>query len=119
MSATSEDSLICDFAETYHILDWRGLPIDLAATLASGLPEQSRSKMKLRGERATTEQVLLARICDLLAQWIFAHTNDECPPSLVSMLTDPPKAEPKHKVFKNGEAFMHELNRFIGGNENG
>lgn len=30
----SEDALICDFAETYHIYDYRSLPLRLVATLA-------------------------------------------------------------------------------------
>ena len=41
----SEYALICDFAETYHIFDYRSLPVKLAATLSAGLRDDSRSKM--------------------------------------------------------------------------
>ena len=47
MVHADEDALICDFAETYHIFDWRALPVRLAATLAAGLPETSRIRMKM------------------------------------------------------------------------
>ena len=49
MVASDEDALICDFAETYHILDYKALPLKLRATLASGLRDSSRSKLILHG----------------------------------------------------------------------
>ena len=122
MSATGEDELICDFAETYHILDWRGLPINLAATLAAGLPEDSRIKMKIRGDQATIDQILLARICDLLSEWVWAFSkNAKRPESIVKILTASPKQpeQKKHRVFKDGDSFMKELSRFVGGKNNG
>ena len=121
MSATGEDELICDFAETYHILDWRGLPINLAAILAAGLPENSRIKMKIRGDQATVDQILLARICDLLSEWVWAFSkNANHPESIVKILTEPQKQpeQKKHRVFKNGDAFMKELSRFVEGGKN-
>lgn len=120
MSAKCGDELICDFAETYHILDWRGLPLPLAAILAGGLPEHSRSKMKLRGDRATLDQILLARIADLLADYFGAKTvTGEDAPSLVKILTEPPKepAKPKFRVFRSGKEFLEELNRHLEGGE--
>ena len=44
MAARDEDALVCDMAETYHIFDYRALPLFLAARLACGLREDSRSK---------------------------------------------------------------------------
>ena len=37
MAALAPDELVCDMAETYHVLDWRTLGLPLAATLAGGL----------------------------------------------------------------------------------
>ena len=34
MTALAPDELVCDMAETYHVLDWRALGLPLAATLA-------------------------------------------------------------------------------------
>lgn len=42
MILTDEDALICDLAETYHVLDYRSLPLLTAATLASGLRSDAR-----------------------------------------------------------------------------
>ncbi len=64
MIKLDEASLICDFAETYHIYDYRSLPVGLASTLAFGLGDDSRIKMKLSGQRAKTSVLLLASIAD-------------------------------------------------------
>lgn len=74
--AVCEDELICDFAETYHILNYRELPSDLAATLCMGLRDDSRVKMKIAGIKITLEQTLLARMTDELAFQSWAKTKD-------------------------------------------
>ena len=119
MSANSEDDLICDFAEYYHVLNWRGLPLRLAATLAFGLPTNSRSKRRLSGLDAPIETLLLAKITDLLATWLWWHTEDgekgrNRPQSMVELLTHSQKPEPKHRVFKTGADFRSEYDRIAG-----
>ena len=37
MIALDQNALICDFAETYGIYNYRALPVSLLATLAVGL----------------------------------------------------------------------------------
>ena len=74
--AVCEDELICDFAETYHILNYRELSPSLAATLCMGLRDDSRVKMKIAGIKITLEQTLLARITDELAFQSWAKTKD-------------------------------------------
>ena len=59
MISLDESALICDFAETYHILDYRALPLKLAAVLACGLRDDSRIKMKLAGMKLNPETMLL------------------------------------------------------------
>ena len=100
MSAGSEDDLICDFAETYHVLNWRELPLKLAATLAFGLPQSSRSKMRLNGLSTPMETLLLAKITDLLATWVWWNSEDgakkrNAPKSIVEFLTEKKESEPK------------------------
>ena len=46
MMALDEDALICDFAETYHIYNIYGMPVQYIATLAIGLRDDSRIKSK-------------------------------------------------------------------------
>ena len=56
--------MICDLAETYGILDYRSLPPQTVATLAAGLRDNSRIKMKICGETVGYDTMLLAAILD-------------------------------------------------------
>ncbi len=76
MLARSEDALICDFAETYHVFDWRTLPIRTAATLACGLRDDSRTKMLISGTRYKADTMLLAGIADRLSILAWQGTKD-------------------------------------------
>lgn len=76
MVAKDEDALVCDFAEYYHIYNWRELPISYAATLAFGLSDNSRSKMALSGTKAPLNTVLLAAAVDRLSYLVWAKTKD-------------------------------------------
>ena len=119
MAASSEDDLICDFAEYYHVLNWRELPRRLAATLAIGLPANSRCKRRIDGIEVPLETLLLAKIADLLATWIWMHTEDgekgrNRPQSIVAALTGEKKPELKHRVFRTGNDFRCEYDRIAG-----
>ena len=59
MAALAPDELVCDMAETSHVLDWRALGLPLAATLAGGLRETSRTCMALNHAPITTDTLLL------------------------------------------------------------
>ena len=59
MAALAPDELVCDMAETYHVLDWRAMGLPLAATLAGGLRETSRTCMALNHAPITTDTLLL------------------------------------------------------------
>lgn len=60
------DELICDMAEIYHIYDWKSLPLQTAASLASGLRANSRVQMARAGMAPvyTYSDYLLAMIAD-------------------------------------------------------
>jgi hypothetical protein len=105
-----ETELICDFAETYHILDWRTLPLNTAAALSVGLRENSRVKMKIAGVEAGQDTLLLAAIVDRLSLLWWAKTKDaesgrNKPKSIFEQLTRRPEDEPEKKVtaFRSGE----------------
>lgn len=90
--AQYEPSLICDFAETYHILDYQALPAPLLVTLFSGLGEGSRVQQRLNGEKLPLRTLLLAAIVDRLSVLVYANTTDaktgrNKPHSLVAILT--------------------------------
>ena len=71
-----EDALICDLAETYHIYDYRSLPVTLAATLSAGLRDNSRIKMIAAGAPATQETILLAAIADRVEMFRYGFSKD-------------------------------------------
>lgn len=75
MIVLDESALICDFAETYHILDYRSLPARQAAILAVGLREDSRIMMKLGGTQAGPNTMLLAMIADALQILVWQNTE--------------------------------------------
>lgn len=108
MIKADEDALICDFAETYHIYDYKGLPASMAALLAVGLRDDSRIKMKLSGAKAPTEIVLLASAVDRLSLLVWMQTKDaekgrNRPKSLLEVFI--PK-ESSNSSFDSGEDFL-------------
>lgn len=74
--ATDNDALVCDFAETYHVLAYKTLPARLAATLAAGLSDNSRSKRALAGAPCSVETTLLALAVDRLSDLVWMQTDD-------------------------------------------
>lgn len=58
------------------MLDWRSLPLRLAATLAAGLPEDSRSMMKASSKTVPLHIELQAYTADRLTQILWGLSND-------------------------------------------
>lgn len=117
MIALDEDALICDFAETYHIFDYRSLSVDLAATLAVGLRDNSRIKLKIAGLEAELNTLLLARIADMTTYNVYAKTKDakanrNKPKSITEAIFKNKYSELKQ--FRNGEDFMKEWRKLNG-----
>ena len=86
----SRDDFICDMAETYHVLDYRALPVGTLSVLAAGLPDGSRSKRRLSGAKLTREEWLLALLCDSVraVDWhICGGKKKHQPQSILELLT--------------------------------
>lgn len=121
MLALDRDAVICDFAETYGVLDFRALPVTLAATLAQGLPEKSRIKRKISGAGTDTETALLAIIADRLGHlaWMISEDGSEGknhPKSILTTLMG--GDEPEAEGYDSGEEFLAAWNA-AGGDDNG
>lgn len=109
MVAADEDALLCDFAETYHVLDFHTLPARLAATLAAGLPDTSRIRMKMTGTRATALLLLQAAILDRLSLLVWMQTKDgrknrRRPKSIAELLAGGGE-RPEVQAFDSEDAF--------------
>ena len=76
MVAADEDALRCDFAQVYHVLDYRRLPLRTAAVFAQGLPEDSRIMRRLSGAHVDLRTALLARILDGVMVLAWQQTKD-------------------------------------------
>ena len=104
-----KDLLICDFAEYYHIYDYRQMPPAYIATLAVHLPSSSRVQRALAGIQATQTEILLASIVDRLSWLVWAKTKDaqhnrNKPKSLVEQLTKKPSEQTKAVAIEEYQA---------------
>jgi hypothetical protein len=116
MIRTDEDALICDLAETYKIYDYKTLPASLVASLAIGLRDNSRIKMKLSGAKAPAEIILLASMVDKLNILVWSKTKDAVkgrnrPKSLLGLIY--PK-ENNNQVYSSGEEFEKARKKLLG-----
>lgn len=110
MIKLDENALICDLAETYHILDYKQLPPTRVAVFACGLRDNSRIKMKISGQAVPFDTLLMAGIADRLSILVWAQTKDgqkgkNRPPMMVDALT---RKEPKESdivAFRSGEDY--------------
>lgn len=117
--ALDEDALICDFAEYYHIYNIYEFPPEYIATLAKGLRDNSRIKLKLYGLKVDIEMLLLAHIVDNTAINIYAKTKDakkgiNKPPSFVELLSKKKETKEKAREFNSGADFDKEWRRLNG-----
>lgn len=120
MVAAGEDDLTCDFAETYHIYDWRGLPADYAAVLAIGLRDNSRIKMRLGKTRISVETMLSAIMADALQTLVWFKTKDGAkgrnrPASILSVLTGVDKRGSGAETFASGAEFERRRKQILEG----
>lgn len=118
MLSTDEESLICDFAETYHIFNYKELPLETVALLACGLRDDSRIKMKLSNLEVKPISILLASIIDELKILVWMKTTDGAkgrnrPKSLVATLTKKETGSSNIIAFNTPEEFEKERQRII------
>ena len=114
MLNTDEEALICDFAETYRIYNYKEIPCKMAAIYAKGLKENARIKMKLAGVKVTLEDMLLASIADHTKLLTWMQTEDarkgkNRPNTILPRLLG--EEERKIISFETGEEFEKEWKR--------
>ena len=115
MIKADEDALACDFAETYHIYDYRRLPVILAASLAVGLRPDSRIKIKLSGSKVSPEMMMMAAMIDRLTVLVWMQTKDgqygrNRPKPVLSVFEKP---ESDTISFLSGEDYERERQRLL------
>ena len=119
MINSCEAELICDFAEVYHIYGLESVPVELAATLAAGLRQDSRVQMKLSERRVPDWVTLLAMAVDALNWLMWSKTKDarhkrNMPESVAAQFTRKPEQERKQiQSFRSGAEFRAAWDRVI------
>lgn len=121
MINTDEEALICDFAETYHIYDYRSLPLHMVGIFACGLRTDSRISMAISGTKLTTDQTLLALIADNTRILAWLNSSDGAKginrPKLLTdaLIGERDTQERAIETFENGQDFDDEWRRLTGG----
>lgn len=110
MLSEDKDALICDLAETYGIYDYRALPASRLATLAVGLREDSRIKMRLMGAKASKTDLLLAAAVDRLSMLLWMKSEDgkngtNRPPSILSVILGTEQEDKAVEAFESDQDF--------------
>lgn len=120
MIKTDEDALICDLAETYHIYDYKQLPLIKVAVFSYGLKDDSRIKMVMNDQNISLENLLLAGISDKVGLLLWMNSKDgqknkNRPTPLLEILTGGGKKSDDTVVFHSGEDFERKRQELIGG----
>lgn len=123
MISLDEDAMVCDLAETYHILNYRALPPKLVGVLVCGLRDDSRIKMKISNMSVEIDVLLHALIADKLSVLIWQNTEDgrkgrNFPKPIYEKLLNPQKEESNNMAFSSGADF-DEYRKALIGNTNG
>lgn len=119
MISLDRDALICDLAETYGIYDLRALPVSTLATLAVGLREDSRIKMRISGVKVSRMEMLLAAAVDRLSLLVWAKTengrnNVNRPKSILDIILGEEEQKSDVWSFASAEDFENEWARITG-----
>lgn len=116
MLGIDRDAVICDLAETYHILDYKSVPVMTLAALCAGLHDDSRIKLRMMGLNKIAPSFALARAADLLAIINYALTAKQStkPPQLYQDIMTGKRQEKKTSGFSSIEEFEEARKRIIG-----
>lgn len=117
MIKADEDALLCDFVETYHTYGYKGLPLQMAASLAVGLRDDSRIKMKLSGAKTTSDILMLAAIVDRLGLLVWAQTKDaekgrNRPKSIIKEMFE--TKDSNVSAYNSGKDYQRERAKLLG-----
>ena len=118
MISADRDALTCDLAETYGIFDFRALPVNKLATLAVGLRENSRIKMKISGTKVSPVELLLAAAVDRLSFLCWVQSEDgrnnvNRPKSILGIIMGESSNDKNVESFSSAEQFEYAWNAIV------
>ena len=116
MIKIDENALICDLAETYHIYNYKGLPLLTVATLACGLGHNSRIATKMAGNKYPFDTMIMAAIADRLAILLWRQTKDgQKGRNRPKLLLEQEKEKDEILTFSSGAEFEAYKKRLLKG----
>lgn len=120
MMKLDKEALLCDLAETYHIYDYKQLPLSAVAVFSCGLRENSRIKMKMNEQLVPLETLLLAGISDKLSILLWFNSKDgqknqNRPTSILESLSGSEPQQKNEVVFDSGEDFEKTRQKLLNG----
>jgi hypothetical protein len=109
------DELTCDMAETYGVFDVKRVPVQLLATLAVGLRDDSRVKRAASKTPYSDDTILLASIADSLRWLVWSKTEDgingrNCPKPIIGFYLNRAEPESEYESFESPEDFWEWAN---------
>lgn len=118
MIKEDEDALQCDLAETYHIFNYRELPLRKVALFSAGLREGSRIRLKMAGQNYPLETMLLAMAVDRLTYLLWAKTKDGAkgrnrPSSIADALNGKKAKDGEIMAFSSADDFEKTRKRIL------
>lgn len=123
MARKDMDALLSDFAETYHIYNVRQFPLSYIASLATGLPMNSRIKLLFSNLPVPYETLLLAKMVDEVTMFRYSFSKDaknkrNRPKSIFNELVNLNKKKDNDVViFDDPDDFWVLRNRVVKGGE--
>lgn len=115
MLGTDRDAVICDLAETYHVLDYKAVPIMTLAALCAGLHDDSRIKTRMMGLHRIAPSFALIRAADMLTVLNYSLTakKGDKPPTLYQDIMMSKQQEKKTSGFASIEEFEAARKRIV------
>lgn len=111
--------MVCDLAETYHIYNYRELPVQILATFVVGLRANSRVMMKINGSKISLDTMISASILDNLKMWIWMNSDDGAkrrnrPESLIKVLNNIDESNQENiLIFETSEEFEKQRKLYL------
>lgn len=117
MVSRDKEALICDLAETYHILDYKALPVPLLAVLASGLRDDSRIKMELAGMNHIPADIVIPQMADNISLIRYSLTagEDAPAPAMLTQIMTGSDIKKETKGFSSPAEFEEARRRILEG----
>ena len=115
MLSEDRDAVICDLAETYHILDYKAVPVQTLATLCAGLRDDSRIKMHLSGFNYVPDVFTNTHISDELTLIRYFLTGNRKEPKLYQDIMNGKRKQNNTVGYSSPEEFEKARKRLIHG----